>query len=137
MQQCRSVARKDSNVLSRSPHHHISVEMVLSRLKAGGAGTTTKEKVTLQREGFKRPASQHSGWSQLCRRRTFKRLLKVESDLATVDCSQYYYMRQENGEAYSIFVLNLTRSPANCKYSLWWHRLLNLYSHVRQCAAAA
>ena len=136
MQQCRSVARKDSNVLSRSPHHHISVEMVLSRLKAGGAGTTTKEKVTLQREGFKRPASQHSGWSQLCRRRTFKRLLKVESDLATVDCSQYY-MRQENGKAYSIFVSNLTRSPANCKYSLWWHRLLNLYSHVRQCAAAA
>ena len=59
-------------------------EIVLSRLKAGGAGTTTKEKVTLQREGFKRPASQHSGWSQLCRRRTFKRLLKVESDLATV-----------------------------------------------------
>ena len=27
--------------------------MVLSRLKAGGAGTTTKEKVTLQRGGFK------------------------------------------------------------------------------------
>ena len=123
--------------ISSFVHHHISVEMVLSRLKAGGAGTTTKEKVTLQREGFKRPASQHSGWSQLCRRRTFKRLLKVESDLATVDCSQYYYMRQENGEAYSIFVSNLTRSPANCKYSLWWHRLLNLYSHVRQCAAAA
>ena len=86
---------------------------------------------------FKRPASQHSGWSQLCRRRTFGRLLKVESDLATVDYSQYYYMRQENGEAYSIFVPNLTRSPANCKYSLWWYRLLNLYSHVRQCAAAA
>ena len=26
--------------------------MVLSRLKAGGAGTTTKEKVTLQTRGF-------------------------------------------------------------------------------------
>ena len=75
MQQCRSVARKDSNLLFRSPHLQISVEMVLSRLVVL---EQRQEKVTLQREGFKRPASQHSGWSQLCRRRTFKRLLKVE-----------------------------------------------------------
>ena len=52
MQQCGSLAKKDSNPLFRSPHHYISIEMVLSRLKAGGAGTTTKEKVTLQRGGF-------------------------------------------------------------------------------------
>ena len=62
--------------------------MVLSRLKAGGAGTTTKEKVTLQTRGFQTAGVTTLGLVSALQEA--KLLLKVELDLATVDCSQYY-----------------------------------------------
>ena len=103
--------------------------MVLSRLKAGGAGTTTRDG-DAAKGGFKRPA-QSWWWNKLRYKTTTNNnkqttttttregdaaergvsnfqtagvttlglvsalqeanlLLKVELDLATVDCSQYY-----------------------------------------------